>query len=187
MLDILTRHWWLITLRGVAVIIFGILAFAWPELTLLTLVLLFGAYALVDGILGIITGIAAKGVREQWWVMILGGVAGIIVGVLTFLWPGITALVLLYIIAAWALITGILEIVFAIQLRRLISHEWLMILAGILSILFGLLLVLLPGPGALSLIWLIGAYALVFGIAQIVFSLRLRSIGKKIKDSFYLH
>lgn len=183
MLDLLTRRWWLITLRGVAVIIFGILAFAWPELTLLMLVLLFGAYVLIDGILSIVTGIASRGIRERWWVMILGGIASIIVGVLTFIWPNITALVLLYIIAAWALITGIFEIVFAIQIRRLISHEWLMILSGILSILFSLLLVFLPGPGALSLIWLIGAYALIFGIALVVFSLRLRSIGKKIKDS----
>jgi uncharacterized membrane protein HdeD (DUF308 family) len=183
MLDLLTRRWWLVTLRGVAVILFGILAFAWPELTLLTLVLLFGAYVLIDGILGIVSGIASRRIRERWWVMILGGIASIIVGVLTFLWPGITALVLLYIIAAWALITGIFEIVFAIQIRRLISHEWLMILAGILSILFSLLLVFLPGPGALSLIWLIGTYALIFGIALVVFSLRLRSIGKKIKDS----
>jgi uncharacterized membrane protein HdeD (DUF308 family) len=112
-------------------------------------------------------------------VALLEGLAGIIIGVLTLFWPGATALALLYFIAAWALVTGIFEIVAAIQLRRLITNEWLMILSGILSIVFAVLLVLFPGAGALSLMWLIGAYAILFGILLISFAFRLRGLWRQ--------
>ena len=176
MLGILARNWWVFALRGVAAIIFGILAIIWPLLTLQVLVLLFGAYALVDGVFTVIAGIASHERNQRWWMMLLEGIAGIIVGILTFFWPGTTALVLLYFIAAWAIVTGVLEIVAAIQMRRIIENEWMMILAGIASILFGLLLFIFPGAGALSLVWLIGAYSIVFGILLIILALRLRGM-----------
>jgi uncharacterized membrane protein HdeD (DUF308 family) len=181
MLAMLARNWWVFAVRGAAAILFGILALLWPALTLLTLVLLFGAYALVDGILAVAAGIAAYGRNERWWAVLLEGVAGVIIGVLTFLWPGTTALVLLFFIAAWAFITGILEIVAAIQLRRVITNEWMMILGGVASILFGLLLVVFPGAGALGLTWLIGVYALVFGVMLLVLAFRLRGMPRAVE------
>ena len=176
MLAILVRNWWVFAVRGVAAVIFGVLAILWPVLTLQTLILLFGAYALVDGIFTVITGIAAHERNQRWWMLLLQGIAGILIGVLTFLWPGTTALVLLYFIAAWEIVTGILEIVAAIQLRRIIENEWVMIITGIASIIFGLILFIFPGAGALSLVWLIGVYSLAFGILMIVLAFRLRGL-----------
>lgn len=176
MLAILARNWWVFLLRGVAAVIFGILAIVWPLLTLQVLILPFGAYALVDGVFTVMAGIAAHEHNQRWWVLLLHGMAGIIVGVITFFWPGLTALVLLYFIAAWAIITGVTEIVAAIQLRRIIENEWLMILTGIASLIFGLILFIFPGAGALSLVWLIGVYSIIFGLLLIFLSLRLRGL-----------
>ena len=172
----LVRNWWLFLIRGIAAILFGLAAFLWPEITLAVLVLLFGAYALVDGIFAIIAGIAARREQERWWMMILVGLAGIATGVLTFFWPDITALVLLYFIAGWAIVMGIFQIAAAIRLRREIEGEWLLILAGIASVIFGVLMVIRPGAGALAVIWLIGIYALLFGILMIVLAFRLRGL-----------
>lgn len=179
MISMLARNWWLLALRGVFSIIFGILAFAWPGLTLLVLIYLFGAYVLVDGIFAVIAGISSYGRNERWWAMLLEGVLGIIVGVLAFIWPITTGLVLLYFIAAWAIVTGIFEIVAAIQLRRVITGEWFMILSGVLSIIFGVLLVIFPRAGALGLTWLIGAYAILFGILFIILAFRLRGMRRE--------
>jgi uncharacterized membrane protein HdeD (DUF308 family) len=174
MVTMLARNWWVLAIRGVAAILFGIAAFVWPGITLAVLVLLFGAYALVDGIFAVIAGIAAHEEQHRWWLLILEGLAGIVIGVLTFLYPGITALVLLYFIAAWAIVTGAFEIAAAIRLRKEIVDEWLLVLAGIASMLLGILLMVLPGPGALALIWLIGAYALVEGVLLLLLAFRLR-------------
>ncbi len=174
MLEQISRNWWLYAVRGVVAIIFGVVALIWPGQTLQALVLVFGAYALVDGIFAVIAGIASYRYFERWWAVLLEGVVGVIIGLLTFFWPSITAFVLLYFIAAWALITGIFEIVAAIQLRRVITGEWALILSGLLSILFGVLLVVFPGAGALSVVWLIGIYAIVFGISEIILAFRLR-------------
>jgi uncharacterized membrane protein HdeD (DUF308 family) len=183
MLADLARNWWLLAIRGAAAILFGIGAFLWPGITLAVLVLLFGAYSLVDGIFAVIAGIAARKEQERWWMMVLEGLAGIIIGVITFVYPGVTALVLLYLIAAWSIITGVFEIAAAIRLRQEIEGEWLLILAGILSIIFGVLLVVLPGPGALALIWLIGSYAIVFGILLLVLAFRLRSLRDTLRQA----
>jgi len=144
------------------------------------LIILFGSYALVDGIFAVIGGIASRGENQRWWVGLLRGIAGIILGLLAFFYPGTTALALLYLIAAWALVTGIFEIVAGILLRRIITGEWLTILGGIASVIFGLLLIFFPGAGALSLIWLIGAYAIVLGVLLIVLAFRLRTLQRDV-------
>lgn len=136
--------------------------------------LVIGAYALVDGVFGVINGISSYDERERWWVILLEGLAGIVVGIMTLVWPSITALTLLYLIAAWAVITGVMEIVAAIQLRRVIEGEWMMVLSGIASIIFGIILFIFPGEGALGLTWLIGIYAIIFGVMLIVLAFRLR-------------
>ena len=175
MVDMLARNWWVLLIRGIAALLFGIAAFLWPGLTLVVLVLLFGAYAFVDGIFAVISGIAARKEERRWWVIVLEGLVGIVVGVVTFLLPSVAALALIFFIAVWAILTGILEIAAAIRLRKEIQGEWMLALAGILSIIFGILLVVLPSAGALALVWLIGAYSLVFGILFLILAFRLRS------------
>jgi len=176
MLEKITRNWWMYAVRGVVAVIFGVVALIWPGQTLQALILVFGAFALVDGIFAMFAGIASYRYFERWWAVLLEGIVGVVIGLLTFFWPNITALVLLYFIAAWALITGIFEIVAAIQFRRVITGEWMMILGGLLSIIFGILLFVFPGAGAMSLVWLIGIYAIVFGISEIIFAFRLRGL-----------
>lgn len=173
----LAKNWWALALRGLAAVIFGFLALVWPSLTVVTLALLFGAYAFADGVFSIITGIASRKKNEYWWTMILAGVAGIIIGLVTLLWPGATALVLLYLIAAWAVVIGIFHFIAAAELRRVINNEWMFILNGLAFIIFGIFLVLFPGAGALGLIWAIGIYAIVIGFWMIIFSFRLKSIA----------
>lgn len=175
----LIRNWWALALRGVFAIFFGIMALVWPGLTLATLILLFGAYALVDGVFALVHGISSYGERERWWVLVLEGLAGIAIGIVTFLWPDLTALTLLTIIGVWAFITGIMEIVAAIQLRKVIEGEWMMILSGLASVVFGVLVILFPGAGALGLTWLIGVYALVFGALFIILAFRLRGMKQE--------
>jgi uncharacterized membrane protein HdeD (DUF308 family) len=179
MLGIFARNWWALALRGVAAVILGILALVWPRLTLLALVILFGAFMLVNGVLTLAGALAWRKWNPRWWAAALAGVAGIIVGVLTFVWPGMTGLVLLYLVAAWAIITGLLEIVAAIELRRVIEGEWLMVLSGILSVVLGVLLVAFPGAGALGLAWLIGIYAFFFGLLLIALAFRLHGLHKR--------
>jgi uncharacterized membrane protein HdeD (DUF308 family) len=175
----LARNWWLLALRGVLAIIFGVVAFIWPGTTLAVLVLLFGAYALVDGIFSVIAGIVrATKRRERWWVMVLEGLLGIGAGVVTLISPGMTALVLLYLIAAYFIVTGVLEIISAIRLRREIQGECWLVLAGIASIIFGVLMFLFPGTGALAVVWIIGAYGVAFGVLMLILAFRLRNWGK---------
>jgi len=183
MLEKITHNWWLYAVRGLVAVLLGILAFTRPEQALQALVLVFGAFALVDGIFAMFAGIASYGFFDRWWAMLLEGVAGVIIGLLTFFWPNITGLVLLYMIAAWALITGIFEIVAAIQLRRLIKDEWMLILGGLLSILFGVLLFVFPVAGAMSVIWMIGIYAIVFGILEIILAFRLYGLRREVKTA----
>jgi uncharacterized membrane protein HdeD (DUF308 family) len=177
MVEAMSRYWWLVVLRGAIAVIFGLLALVWPAITLTALVLLFGAYALVDGAMSLAAAVfggrAASGRRPA---LILEGVAGLLAGVATFAWPSITALVLLWLIAAWAVLTGVFEILIAVRLRREIRGEWLLALGGVLSILFGIVLVVWPASGALALVVLIGAYAVVFGAAFVGLGLRLRTV-----------
>jgi len=175
LLETLATRWWLLLLRGLAAVAFGALALVWPGPTIVVLVLLYGAYALVDGVLAIAAAISARGTGAPTGWLVLIGVAGIAAGFATFFWPGITALVLLVLIAVWSILHGILEVVGAIRLRREIEGEWLLVLSGLLSVAFGILVLARPGAGALALVWLIGAYAILFGVLLIVLSLRLRS------------
>jgi uncharacterized membrane protein HdeD (DUF308 family) len=165
-------NWWALLLRGIAAVLFGLAALFWPGLTLFVLVVFFGAYALVDGIFALVAGIRGSGGFR--WLLIVEGALGVIAGLVALFYPGVTALVLLYVIAIWAIITGVLEVVTAISLRREIENEWLMGLGGVISVIFGIILAVLPGVGLLSLVWLIGIYALIFGIALIVLSFRVR-------------
>jgi uncharacterized membrane protein HdeD (DUF308 family) len=171
-LPTLATNWWALLLRGIAAVLFGLAALFWPGLTLFVLIVFFGAYTLVDGIFAIVAGLRGSGSRR--WLLLAEGVLGVLAGLIAFFWPGITALVLLYVIVAWAIFTGILKVVMAIWLRREIENEWLMVLSGVLSVLFGVILAVLPGVGLLSLVWLIGIYALIFGVALIVLGFRVR-------------
>jgi len=172
LLHALVKNWWLFLIRGIAAIAFGVLAFMWPGLTLATLVLLYGAFALVDGVAAVIAAIRGGVPAPRWWLALVG-LCGIIVGVLTFAWPGITAFVLLVFIAAWAIMMGLFEIIGAIRLRKEIDNEWLLILGGAVSVLFGIVLLVRPGTGALALVWVIATYAILFGILNIAFAFRL--------------
>jgi uncharacterized membrane protein HdeD (DUF308 family) len=171
----LSRNWWLIVLRGVAAILFGIAAFVWPGLTLLILITVFGFYALIDGFIAIFTGLRHTKDSPRWWVFLVEGLFGIAIGAVALLWPGVTTLAILAMIAAWAIITGILEIAAAIRLRREITNEWLLAITGILSVGMGIVLIVQPLTGSLAIIWIIGAYALISGIVWISLGLRLRS------------
>jgi uncharacterized membrane protein HdeD (DUF308 family) len=178
MAEILARYWWVVLIRGLAAIAFGVLAFVWPGITIASLVLVFGAFALVDGIFSLLAAFQGRKVDEEWWLGALRGVLGIGIGVLTFRNPALTALVLVLYIAAWALASGILEIATAIRLRKVIEGEWLLALAGIASILFAGLVLWAPGAGALAMLWWIAAWAIVMGALLVIESFQLRGLGR---------
>ena len=169
----LAQRWWVVVLRGVIAVLFGLAAFFWPGLTGAALVLAFGAYAFVDGVFALAAAIGrAQG--AQRWALLLEGVLGIAAGLAAFFWPGLTALTLIYLIAVWAIVTGVFEIIAAVQLRREIDNEWALGLSGVLSIVLGGLLIFQPGAGGLALLWIIGGYALAFGVLLIIVGFRLR-------------
>lgn len=180
MATLLKRGWWVLLLRGLVAALFGVLAYIWPQLTVATLVLLFGAYALVDGVFAVVGSLVHR--YDDWWLMLLVGLADIAVGILTFLQPSITALVLIFLIAARALVTGVLDIVAGIRLRKEIEGEWLLILGGIASVLFGLIAFARPGAGALVVIWLIATYAIILGVLQVILAFKVRSWGEKLEQ-----
>ena len=178
--ELFRHNWWVLALRGLAAVLFGILAFIWPGITIFTLVLLFGAYALVNGVLALV--IAFKGPRRirRFGSLIFGGLISVAAGVIAFIWPGMTAFSLVIVIAAWAIVNGIAEIVVAIRLRKEISGEWLLIVAGIASILFGVCLFLNPLIGALVLVWWIGGFTFAFGILLMVLGFRMRRAAETL-------
>lgn len=181
MLQHFARYWWAVAVRGVLAVAFGLVALIWPDITLRVLVLLFGFYALVDGLLALaaaLMGGRQASSRRGW--LVFEGVTGVAAGVFTFLWPGITALVLLYLIAAWAVVTGLLEVATAVVLRRELRGEWLLALSGIVSVAFGLYLAVRPEEGAIAVVWVIGLYAIVFGVALVALGVRLRQLARGI-------
>lgn len=178
-LEVLVRNWWVVLLRGLAGMLFGIMTFVAPGLSLAALVLLFGAYAFADGVLAIVAAVRRRAAAgTSWWMLVVQGIAGMAAGAATLLWPGITALVLLYLIAGWALVTGVFEVVAAIRLRQVLTHEWLLALSGLASIGLGILLMVYPGAGALAVVLWIGAYALVSGALLFALAIKLRAFGR---------
>ena len=178
MVETLTRNWGLVALRGIVAILFGVLTIFYPAITLATLILLFGAYAFVDGIFMALAAIANRHGEPRWVALLIGGLLGVAAGLVTLFMPGITAVVLVSLVAAWAILTGIAEIVAAIRLRKEITGEWILILAGVLAVAFGLLLFVRPGAGALAVVLWIGVYALIYGIVLLALGFRLRSWGR---------
>jgi len=174
MLEVMARNWWMWLIRGIAAIIFGVLAFLNPADALLALVLVWAAYALVDGIFSVIAGFRGRETNRNWWLALLEGVVSIIAGIVAFLYPDITALVLLYIIVAWAIITGVLEVWAAIQLRKEIEGEIWLGLSGLASVIFGIFLFLFPGAGILAVLTLLAAFSIAFGVLMVILSFRLR-------------
>jgi len=178
-MNIVARNWWALVLRGVLGIVFGLFALALPAAAFAVLVLAFGAYTLVDGVFNIVAALRDARGERRWWALLLSGVAGVLAGLAAFVAPAPTALVLLYVIAGWAILTGVLEITAAIRLRRQLIGEWLMALSGALSIVFGALIIVAPLAGALAVLLLIGAYALVSGVVLLALGVRLRRAARR--------
>ena len=174
-LEQLGKNWGWIALRGVAAVIFGVLAFAWPGKTVLVLVLFFGAYALVEGIFALIAAFKVRDRGKPMWTFVAIGILGIAAGIVTFLWPGVTALMLLMFIAVWAFFMGIFQIIAAVRLRKEIEHEWLLGLSGVLSVIFGVVMMARPVEGLFAVVWVIAAYSVVFGILLLVLAFRLKN------------
>jgi uncharacterized membrane protein HdeD (DUF308 family) len=174
------RHWWAMALRGVVAILFGLIALFWTRMTLEFLVIGFGAFALLSGILAVVVALGDRGAHERWGVLLAEGLAGIGIGAITFFWPAITALALLFVIVVWALVNGILEIAVAVWMHRAVGNEWLLLLGGIASVLFGILLALLPAAGLLALTWLIGLFAIVFGVLLLVLAFQWHGLSRKL-------
>lgn len=173
----LAKNWWALALRGVAAIVFGILAFAWPGITIVSLVILYGAYALVDGVFSIFAAIGGGTPAPRWWLAVVG-ILGVLAGLIAFANPVLVGLYLLWFIGAWAIVSGVFEIIGAIRLRKEIDNEWMLILHGVFSVLFGIMLFAWPVTSALALIWVIGAYAVAAGVIMLVLAFRLKSHAK---------
>ena len=178
MLDLLKKRWWWILVRGIAAILFGIATFAWPGLTIWALVMLFAAYAIVDGASMIVFGRRLG----NWFWYALAGLVSMAAGVIAIAWPGITSMALLWVIAAWAILTGIFQIMSGIEIRKAVEGEWVLYVGGALAILFGLMLFFRPGAGALSVVWLIGTFMILFGILQVILSFKLKGLQGDVKD-----
>jgi uncharacterized membrane protein HdeD (DUF308 family) len=176
MLQTLARNWWAVVLRGVFAVLFGVGTFFWPGITLAVLVLLYGGYLFIDGILAVLWALARRHEGAFPWGVFLAGLASLAAGVVTLLWPGVTALALLYVIAVWAIVRGVFEIIAAFHLRRELRNEWLLALNGVLTLLLGVVLIFAPGAGVLAVLWLIGSFAIVVGILMIALGFRLRGM-----------
>lgn len=168
-------HWWLFLVRGILAILFGIIALVAPGIALLAFIYVFAAYAILDGITAIVVSFRERSFLRTWWVLLLEGIAGIIFGILAFVWPGETALVLLYLVAFWALVTGIMEIGSAFLVPGSAGQRWGLGLAGLVSIIFGVILIIFPGAGLLAILWFVGIFAIVFGISLFIYAFQIRS------------
>jgi uncharacterized membrane protein HdeD (DUF308 family) len=180
MLALLSRYWWVLVVRGVIAIMLGVFAFVWPQQTIAALVLVFGATALIDGIFAVAASIAGHSLTSYWWVVLLQGLLGIAVGVMTLFNPAVTAVALLIYIAVWAIGIGLMQVVTAVQLRHEITGEWWLALGGIAAIAFGVLLMMNPAAGALSVLWLIGSFALVWGVMLLLGGFDVRRLHKQV-------
>ena len=177
LLHSLAKHWWVLALRGIAAIVFGVLAFAWPGITVVSLVILYGAYAFVDGVFSIFAAIGGGTPAPRWWLAVVG-ILGVLAGLIAFANPVLVGIYLLWFIGAWALVSGVMEIIGAIRLRKEIDNEWMLILHGVISVLFGILMLVEPLTAALALIWVIGAYAIAAGLIMIALAFKLKGHAK---------
>jgi uncharacterized membrane protein HdeD (DUF308 family) len=180
MLALLSRYWWVLVIRGAIAIALGIFAFVWPLQTITALVLVFGATALIDGIFAVVASIAGVGLTSYWWVLLVQGLLGVGVGLLTLFNPAITAVALLLYIAVWAIGIGVLQVIAAVRLRHEITGEWWLALGGVAGIAFGVLLMLNPAGGALAVLWLIGSFALVWGVMLVLGGFDVRRLHKHV-------
>lgn len=180
MVRMLLQNWWAVALRGVVAVLFGIMALALPALTVTTLVILFGAFALVDGVFALFALIFGKR-RSQLVVQLVEALISILAGLVALAMPGLTALAFLFVIAAWAVLSGIFQVVMAVRLRKAIDNEWLLALGGVLSVILGIVFFARPGVGVLSLAWLLGVYAVVFGIVLVALGFRLRGLRGRLQ------
>lgn len=174
MLATMSRYWWVFLVRGILSIIFGVIAILAPGITLVSLVLVFGIYAIIDGASTVFAGFQSRETDERWWWSVIEGVVSVIAGIVAIIWPVIAGITLLLVIGVWAILTGIMQIAAAIRLRKEIDNEWWLGLSGALSILFGVFVILFPGAGGLAVLWLIGFYAIIFGVLFILLAFRLR-------------
>jgi uncharacterized membrane protein HdeD (DUF308 family) len=182
MLTFLSRYWWALVVRGVLAILLGIFTFVWPFQTIAALVLAFGAVAMADGIFAVVTAFAGRKLTGDWWVLLLQGLLGIGVGALTLFNPAITGVALLIYIAAWAMGLGVLQVVAAVKLRHEITGEWWLALGGVLAVAFGVLLMVSPAQGALAVLWMIGGFALAWGVALMVGGFDVRRLHQQAKS-----
>ena len=180
--DVLSRTWWALLLRGVVAIVFGVFGFSRPGISLTTLTLLFGAYVLMDGIGGIITALSSRTESEHWTLLLLWSLISVAIGLITVFAPSITTFVLLFYIAIWAIATGVLEIVAAVRVRKEIEGEWRLIAGGLISVAVGFVLLARPAVGALAFIWLISAYAFVFGVLLAVLAFKVRTLRNRVEQ-----
>ncbi len=183
MIKTLSRNWWTFVGRGLLAVLFGAFALALPELTLILMVWMFGAYVTVDGLFQIFQSITNREKFDRWWLLLLEGIFSLALGLITFVWPGITGLVLFMLVVVWALVTGVLEIAAAVQLRQILDNEWLLAFSGALSIFLGIAMLVWPGASVIALAWLIGIYAIVFGITLIALGFRLRNVDLRSTQS----
>jgi uncharacterized membrane protein HdeD (DUF308 family) len=179
MLDVVSRKWWVLLLRGLGFIALGVIAMMWPGIPLMALVVLFAVFSLIDGAASVVLGMRGEPNGTMWWTMIFLGVLALAAGIVAIAWPQITMLVLLSIVAAFAIVRGIFEIVAAVKLRKQIDDEWILGLSGAASVLFGVLLMARPLEGLVVLAILIGAYMLALGVLAVALSLRLRRLQQK--------
>lgn len=174
------RNWWLLALRGVFAIIFGLIALFAPRIALFAFIIVFAVYAIIDGIAAVVIAIQERGSLSRWGWVLFEGIISILAGIVAFVYPGLTALVLLFIVAIYAILTGILEIVAAFVIRGFAAREWALGIAGVLSIIFGIILFIRPGAGLLAILWLVGIYAIIFGILFIVRAFQMRSLASSV-------
>lgn len=173
-LRVMADHWWVPLIRGIAAIIFGLMALVWPGLTVFVLLVVFGCYAIFDGVMSIILGFWRRSSDERWWAWVLDGVLSILIGLMALFWPKAMALAFVIWMAAWGVVTGVLRIVAAARLRHEIEGEWALALSGVLLVIWGVLMALVPKAGLLSIAWLIGTFALLIGVAMIALAFRLK-------------